>query len=161
MENKKPNKKHTVKEAWGKILRFCVYQERTQQHVRDKLYELGLYGDDVENTIIRLSQENFINEERFAKAYCSGKFRQNKWGKNKILQGLKNEKISTYCIKKGMAEIDADDYEKTLTKLFIQKWESEKEKNELKKKYKVANFLISKGYENDLVWGKINEKTSN
>lgn len=158
MEDEKPKKYHSVKEAWSKILRFCVYQERTQQHVRNKLYELGLWGDDVENTIIRLSSEKFIDEERFAKAYASGKFRQNKWGRNKILQGLKQEKLSTYCIKKGMAEIDDEEYDKTLEKLFELKWNTEKEKNSIKKKYKVANYLIGKGYESDLIWEKICKK---
>ena len=34
-------------------------------------------------------KEDFLNEERFAKAYAGGKFRMKKWGRGKIIQGLK------------------------------------------------------------------------
>jgi regulatory protein len=68
---------------------FCAYQERSQQEVRDKLYEWGLWPDAVEQSISRLIEGNFLNEDRFAKAYTKGKFNQKAWGKIKIKQGLK------------------------------------------------------------------------
>ncbi|MDX2189111.1 MAG: RecX family transcriptional regulator [Bacteroidota bacterium] len=154
----KSTKKHTPKEAFPKICRFCAYQERTQQQVRDKLYELGLNGDDVENIISTLITENFINEERFAKSYASGKFRNNHWGRIKIKQGLKAEKISEYCIKKGLLEISNEDYSQTLRKLISKKSKEFSDKNPLIKKHKVANYLIGKGYEQDLVWDFLNQQ---
>lgn len=157
MENSKKNKTYTRSEALLKAASFCAYQERTQQEVRDKLYELGLYGDEVEELIAHLITENFINEERFAQSYVRGKFRLKKWGRIKIRQGLKQHRLSDYCIRMGMKEIDEEEYDQTLTELLEKKNLKLQEPNPLKRKQKLVAYLIGKGYENDLVWGKVNE----
>ena len=67
---------------------YCAYQERSQQEVRDKLYEWGLWTDAIENIISVLIGNNFLNEERFAKAYVKGKFNQKGWGRIKNKAGI-------------------------------------------------------------------------
>ena len=152
MEEKKKPKRHTPKEAKLKAANFCAYQERSQKEVRSKLYDLGLYPDEVEDVLTDLIMDNYVNEERFAKAYIGGKFRIKKWGRKKILIGLSPHKISDYCIKKGLEEIDEDDYIQTLEELIIKKSESVKEPDSYKKRNKVATHAIYKGFESDLVW---------
>ncbi len=73
-----PKKQKIIDEqlALKKAGHYCAYQERSQQEVRDKLYEWGLWPAAVENIIVKLIGEGFLNEERFAKAYTTGKFRQ-------------------------------------------------------------------------------------
>ena len=66
-----------------KIERYCAYQERSHQEVRKKLYDFGLYRDDVEEMLSSLITEGYLNEERFSKAFAGGKFRMKKWGRNK------------------------------------------------------------------------------
>lgn len=148
-------KSYSKQQALPKIMAFCAYQERTQQEVRDKLYSYGLHKEDVEETIVYLLKENFINETRFATSYSGGKFRIKKWGKIKILQGLKNEGLSDYNIKKAMAEINESDYESTLIALMKKKYDLMHEPNSFLKKQKLARFAINKGYEPDLVWKTI------
>jgi regulatory protein len=152
----KKEKVYTPKEAFLKISSFCAYQERTQQEVRDKLYTYKLKQDDVEEILSRLIVENFINEERFAKTYAGSKFRQKKWGRLKILRALKEKGLSEYCIKKGMAEIEGSEYGKTLDELIENRGKKETEKNIYKRKHKLAQYLIGKGYEPEEVWEKIN-----
>lgn len=143
-------------EAFSKACRYCAYQERTQQQVREKLSEWGLWDDAIEETIAKLIKENFINEERFAKAYASGKFRQLKWGRLKIKQGLKQHGLTDYCIKKGMAEIEDEAYVNTIEKLIHQKISTLKsEKSLLKRKQKLVAFLVSKGFERDIIFDLI------
>lgn len=153
----KNKKNYTYPEAKAKAMAYCAYQERSQQQLRDKLYEYGLTPDEVENLIAELISDNFINEERFAKAYAGGKFRIKKWGRTKIRQGLKLHKISDYCQRKGMAEIDPDDYYNTLKELISKKEAGLKEKDPFALKTKLARYAINKGYEQDLVWDAINE----
>ena len=148
----KKEKVYTRQEALIKISSFCAYQERTQQEVRDKLYGYGLHKDMVEEIISKLISENFINEERFARTYSGGKFRMKKWGRVKIKEALKSKGISDYSIKKGMLEIDGKDYLITLRSLVEKKSEKEKEKNEYRRKHKIAQYVVGKGYEADLVW---------
>jgi regulatory protein len=156
METAKKQKKLTIKEAYLKAAAYCAYQERTQQHVRDKLFSYGLHSDEVEESISKLITDNFINEERYAKAYAGGKFRIKKWGKLKIKASLKFEGLSDYCIKKGLLEIPQSDYETTIKKIITERSKKETEKNSLKRKFKIATYLISRGYENDLVWDQLN-----
>ena len=151
LEQLKKPKVYTQKQALIKAESYCAYQERCQQEVRDKLYSWGLHEVQVENVIADLIASNFINEERFAKAYAGGKFRIKKWGRVKISIELKRRKISTYCIKKGLAEIEEEEYIKTLQKVAEVKIKATKERDSKKKKYKVMNYLLSRGFENDLV----------
>lgn len=155
--NSKKTKTYTYAEAKAKVMAYCAYQERSQQQLRDKLYEYGLTPDEVENLIAELIGDNFINEERFAKAYAGGKFRIKKWGRNKIRQGLKLHKISDYCLRKGMTEIDPDEYYDTLKELIRKKAAGLREKDPFTLKTKLARYAIGKGYEQDLVWDAINE----
>ena len=141
------------------IHKYCRYQERCHSEVRNKLYELGCNTREVELHIAELIEIGMLNEERFAKAYARGKFRMLQWGREKIKQQLKLKKISDYCIKKGMTEIDGEEYDKVLNKLIDKKIAGLKsEKNVPTKKAKVFRFMMQKGYERDLVMDNINEK---
>jgi len=151
LEQLKKPRVYTEKQALIKAESYCAYQERCQQELRDKLYSWGLHEIQVENVIADLIASNFINEERFAKAYAGGKFRIKKWGRVKISIELKRRKISAYCIKKGLAEIEQEEYIKTLQKVAEVKIKATKERDSKKKKYKVMNYLLSRGFENDLV----------
>ena len=145
-------------EARVKAANYCAYQERTQQQVRDKLYSLGLRPDDVEEVLTSLITENFINEERFAKSFASGKFRLKKWGKVKIRFHLQELGLSEYCIKKGLEEIDEKEYFETLNDLVEKKLDRTNDENIYKLNWKVADYLINKGYEPELVWETLREK---
>lgn len=160
-EKKKTSKHLTEQQLLFKIQQYCAYQERCQKEVRTKLYELGMFSEQAENIIAELISDNFINEERFAKLYAGGKFRIKKWGRLKIEKALKQFEISDYCINKGMAEISFNDYYKTLQKIIEEKEHSIKESNSYKKKNKIAQYAISRGYEAELVWEILNDIEGN
>jgi len=138
-------------EAKQKIESFCAYQERCDFEVRQKLFSWGLFQEDVDALISDLITHNFLNEQRFAEAYVSGKFRIKKWGRVKIRQQLKLRKISEYSIKKGMQVIDDDEYIKTAKELIAAKSRLIKSKNGWDKINKLKRYLSSKGYETELV----------
>ncbi len=134
------------------ILHYCKYQERCHSEVRNKLYELGFGKTDVEYQISELISAGVLNEERFARAFARGKWRMLKWGRVKITQHLKAKKVSDYCIKKGLSEIDGEEYEAILLKIAEKKAEElKKERNIRAKMAKMQRFLLQKGYEQDLV----------
>lgn len=151
-EEKKPKKKLTPNQALIKAQMTCAYQERCQQEMRDKLYEWGLFSNEVENIIVLLIGDNFLNEERFAKAFAGGKFRIKKWGKVKIKIELKKRKISDYCIRKGLAEIDEQEYDTALRELIQKKLRENKKGQQYQRNYKAAQYALSRGFESDLIW---------
>lgn len=135
-----------------RIKHYCAYQERSHMEVRHKLLELKIYGNDLENIISILIEENFLNEERFACAIARGKFRLKKWGRNKIKQTLLQHQVSDYCIRKAMKEIDEDEYLDTVNKLSEKKWlELRSEKNKFTKMAKLRNYLLQKGFEYEYI----------
>jgi len=151
MDSQKPKKITDEKVALAKAEHYCAYQERSQQEVRDKLYEWGLWTDAVENIISQLISGNFLNEERFAKAYTKGKFNQKGWGKIKIKQGLKLKKVPDVLIKKALQTIDPDDYLQVLDKVIRKKAATITEKDPYKRRYKLQQYALSRGYEADLI----------
>lgn len=142
-------------EIMQKLRRYCAYQERSHVEVRTKLISLKVYGQELEDVINQLLEENFLNEERFARAYAGGKFRMQKWGKGKIIAGLKARKVSQYCIQKAMEEIPEDAYKETLDKLLRSALKRYKSKSAFLTENKAAQYIIAKGYEPDLVWQEI------
>ncbi len=153
---KKKNIKYiSFDEALSKLQKYCVYQDRCHKEVRSKLLDLGIYGDDLEKIIVELIQDNFLNEVRFAQSYARGKFRIKRWGKMRIKREMKMKGLSDYCIKKGLAEIDEEDYEKTLDELLTKKRNLIREKNEYLKNKKLASFVYQKGYEQHMIWDRI------
>lgn len=135
-----------------KLADYCVYQDRSHYEVEQKLKELRTLNEDERGEIlIWLIQNNFLNEERFSKSYARGKFYQKKWGKIKIKQGLKQKRIPTNLIDKGIEEINEKDYKSTLTELTEKKWNVLRESDIFLKKKKIYNYLLQKGYENYLI----------
>lgn len=144
-----------LEEAKQKIFRYCAYQERCHSEVRNKLYEYGLFRPDIDNIISGLITEGFLNEERFAKAFAGGKFRMKQWGKLKIQIELEFRGLTKNCIKIGLKEIDDADYLKTIEELIIKKKSLIEEENTFILRDKIAQYVIQKGYEPELVWSSI------
>ncbi len=152
MEDPKERKRITLtpQQAKAKAESYCVYQERSQQEVRDKLYTWGLHQADVEAVIAELIASNFLNEERFALAYASGKFRMKGWGRYKIRQGLMQKSVSPPLIKAALASLDEREYRDKLRTLLEAKASDIKENHPYKRRYKLIQYAIGKGYERDL-----------
>jgi regulatory protein len=144
-----------LEEAKQKIFRYCAYQERCHSEVRNKLYEYGLFRPDIDNIISGLITEGFLNEERFAKAFAGGKFRIKQWGRLKIQIELELRGLTKNCIKIGLKEIDDADYLKTLEVLIAKKRSQLDEENTFVLRDKIAQYVMHKGYEPELVWTTI------
>lgn len=157
-EDQKKRKILTPRQAQLKAESYCAYQERSQQEVRDKLYTWGLHENDVENIIANLIDENFLNEERFAIAYCNGKLRMKGWGKIKIKQALKGKRVSEQLIKIAFKQIDLDEYESILEHIIDKKLREISSKDAFITKNKVYQFALSRGFESDLIFSILNSK---
>ncbi len=152
-------KRLTPAEAYSRICRYCAYQERSQKEVRTKLFSYGLFASDVDELIAKLIGDGFLNEERFAKAFAGGKFRMQKWGRNKIVHALEAHGLTRRCIARGLEEIDRAAYTSTLKALLTRKLKEHMESSRLKAGYRAGTFAIAKGYEPDLVWPLVRELT--
>jgi regulatory protein len=147
--------------ALQKLRHYCAYQERSHAEVVQKLWDLGVRRAEHDEILSTLIEEDYLNEERFAKAFAGGKFRMKEWGKKKIYYALKEKKVSEYNIKTAMKEIDEEAYLETLNKLAEKKYASLKSEQYLVRKKKTIDYLLQKGFEPELInsaVGKLTEK---
>jgi len=136
---------------------YCAYQERSQQEVRDKLYSWGLHKADVEAVIADLIADNFLNEERFALAYASGRFRMKGWGRYKIKQGLVQKSVSPPLIRAALSSLNEHEYREKLLTILGAKARLEKEKQPYKRKNKLFQYALGRGYESELILELLND----
>jgi regulatory protein len=153
--------KTSPEKALQKLKHFCGYQERCQAEVRQKLYSLGLFKKEVEELISRLIEEEYLNEERFAIGFASGKSRILGWGKQKIRYALRQKGISEFCIQKALKTLDEKDYAAIFSRQAEKKWTAlRSEKNIFVKKNKWQQYLLQKGFEPGIIktWSFPEEK---
>ena len=148
---------YTLKEATRKLEGYCSYQERCHKDVKQKLWEMGMIPEAIDQIVTHLIQENYLNEERFAKSFARGKFAIKKWGRNRIVNELKFRNISKYNINAALKEIDPTIYLETLDALAKKRMLQIKETNLQKRRRKLADYLLYRGWESHLVYEKIKE----
>lgn len=147
----------SVTEATKKMEHYCAYQERCHQEVVEKLKGMNMIPEAIDQIVGHLIQENYLNEERFAKSYARGKFNIKKWGRNRIVRELQLRQISAFNIKSALKEINDGDYLDTLEELAQKRLNQIRETNIQKRKKKLADYLLYRGWESHLVFEKVNE----
>ncbi len=147
----------TVDEIKRKLEQYCVYQDRCHKEVEQKMREFNLIPEVREMILLSLLKDNFLNEERFAKSFARGKFRIKNWGKQRIVRELKFKDISAYNIKTALKEIDEQEYVKTIYRITKKRNEIITEANLYKRKKKLIDFLMRKGYESELIYKTVND----
>ena len=148
---------YTIEEAKRKLEHYCAYQERCHREVVSKLRELQMIPQAIDVILVHLLDHNFLNETRFAETFARGKFRVKKWGKRRIENELKLRQISAYNIKKGLAQISESDYFETFDLLALKRLEAITETNKYKKRKKLADYLLYRGWDSSMVYNKVKE----
>lgn len=150
-------KTFTLDEAKRKLESYCAYQERSHQEVIHKLRDMQMIPEAIDVIIGHLLEHNFLNEERFARAFVRGKFNIKKWGKQRLTLELKKRDISKINITLAFKEIDDSIYIEMFNELAEKKVKNIKESNIYKKRKKLADYLLYRGWESHLVYEKVNQ----
>lgn len=141
----------TFDEIKQKLMHYCAYQDRCHYEVEQKMREFVLIPEAKDEILLYLISENYLNEERYTRSYIRGKFYMKSWGRNKIRLNLKQKGITEKLIAKCMDEIDDSDYQKTIQKIWNQYWQKQKGLQEYQKKIRTMRYLLSRGFEYDVV----------
>lgn len=131
---------------WSKIKAYCDKAERCHWDVQNKLNRMSVPFREHGFWIAKLIEGNFLNEERFARAYAHDHHAFKKWGLQKIKQGLKQKRISDSLIQVVLKDIPAEDEWEMLLACAKKKWNNLTESNHLKKKMKLTRYLFNKGF---------------
>jgi len=152
-------KTYTVQEATKKLEHYCAYQERCHQEVKQKLKDMHMIPQAIDVIIVHLLKHNFLNEERFAKTFVSGKFKIKRWGRRRLTFELKKKDISKVNINQALKTIENEEYIEIFNDLAEKKANSIKETNKFKKRKKIIDYLLYRGWESHLVYEKAYDLT--
>ena len=156
-----PKNSFSVDEATRKLEGYCAYQDRCHKEVISKLREMNMIPQAIDLIVGHLIQENFLNEERFARSFARGKFKIKKWGKNRIVNELKHRDISKYNITMALKEIESKEYLNTFNVLAKKRLSEIREKDLQKRRKKLADYLLYRGWESGMVYEKVYELVPN
>ncbi len=150
------NEEQIAQQAYAKMAQFCSRSEQCSADIRRKLITYNLVDETVEEIIEKLKEENFLNDERYVKAYVSDKFRFNKWGKLKMRHSLRMKGLPEKIIHDSLDEIDEEKYKAVLLKTMKDKAQTIKKKTKFEKMGQVIRFAQSRGFEPELIHRYIN-----
>jgi regulatory protein len=156
-----PKNSFSVDEATRKLEGYCAYQDRCHKEVISKLREMNMIPQAIDLIVGHLIKENFLNEERFARSFARGKFKIKKWGKNRIVNELKHRDISKYNITMALKEIESKEYLNTFNVLAKKRLSEIREKDLQKRRKKLADYLLYRGWESGMVYEKVYELVPN
>ena len=125
---------------------YCTYRERSPKEVQNRARELGV--SDVSLYLKELESSGHLNEERFADAYARGKWRNNRWGRLKIRQGLRQKGVRENLVEKALLDIPNGEYSEGLFELIRNRLGTKKVTQSLRAK--TLRYLQQKGYETSL-----------
>ncbi|MDO4512134.1 MAG: regulatory protein RecX [Bacteroidales bacterium] len=145
--NRTPRKPLSPEAAFNKAATLCARAEQATGDIYTKLQGWGLSVDDAQGVIQRLKSENYLNDERYARAYCRDKMRFNGWGRIKVAFMLKSKGIGKIDIETVLAEVDENEYLSTLQRLLQAKWRDVKAKEPMQARASLMRFAASRGFE--------------
>ena len=138
-----------------KVLRYCAYQDRCTQEVRTKLATFDMPDSEKGKILKLLVNGGYLDDERYASTFVRSKIHLKKWGINKIKMSLKMKGISDEIISNALSEIDPENYREELIKVLKSK--KINETDPYKRRAKLAQYAMQKGYEPGLVWDVIRQ----
>ena len=141
----------------ARIEAWCAYQERSHFETRARLRALGVSGEEADQLIADLISNNFLNEERFARAFAGGKFRVKRWGRMKIKAALKAHKVSESCLRAALTSISDEDYYGAVRLLAEKKIKASVTTDRRKRYASAYQHLVGRGFEGELVINVLNE----
>ena len=150
-------KTYSIEDALIRLQRYCSYQDRCHQEVHQKLKDMRMIPEAIDTIMASLISDDYLNESRYATSYVRGKFKIKKWGKYRLISQLKKKGLSKYTINQAISEINKDEYFHVFHDLAEKRFNSLHEPNKLKKKKKLADYLLYRGWESHLVYDKVRE----
>lgn len=146
-------KTYTLDEALARMEHYCAYRERCHREVVEKLREMRMIPQAIDTIVVKLIEENFLNESRFATAFVNGKFRQKGWGKVRLRRELRQRDISEFLIREALSGISDEAYRERFEYMAQKRWDALKSEGEsLRRKKKFADYFIYRGWENDWIY---------
>ena len=130
--------------VWAEQL--CSRREYCPHDVRIKLKAKGVSDEEAERVVAALIQHNFLNMERYVRAFVHDKSHLQGWGPEKIRFALRAKGIPDSLIRTALAEMDQSAQKEMLNRLIDAKRRTIKADSENELREKLIRFALSRGF---------------
>lgn len=137
----------TFDEALERATRLCAGSEHCAWDIRHKLRQWGVDKADADTIIDKLYDGNYIDDERFARAYSIDRLRFSHWGRIKITAMLRGMGLPDSAINYGLVQIDQHEYREVMEHVIAQKDKTLAENDPYIRRMKLMRFAASRGFE--------------
>jgi regulatory protein len=156
-KERKMSEENTFKTALTNAMALCAKREYCSSDIRKKLESWNLGSQEIDKAISLLIEDNYINDQRFTKAFVRDKINNNRWGKIKIADHLKTKNISAELIGSVLDSLDDDQYRKMIKNIIVSHRKYIKARNQFDLKGKLLRFGLSRGYESSILYDLLNQ----
>ncbi|WIV13841.1 RecX family transcriptional regulator [Proteiniborus sp. MB09-C3] len=143
--------------AYG--LKLLSYKARNEYEIKDKMLKKGYNENHIEEAIKYLREQNYIDDEEYAKNYIQDRVKIKKLGYNRIKGELFQKRIDGEIIEDTLNElIDMEDEYKRALELAEKKVNTTYRNDDTQAVYrKLGGFLQRKGYSMDIIIKVLNK----
>ena len=133
-------------QALHRLADYCSRAERCDWDIRRKMDAWETPADRQNQILQQLRKENFLDEERYCKAFVNDKAKYNRWGINKIRFELRKKQIPEVVIREALKNLDSKENREQLRLLIDRKKKTIKGKNEWEIRQKLLRFAAGRGF---------------
>lgn len=133
--------------------RYCALSEQCEDAVRQKLVTWGASPAESDDVVAKLYSEQYLDDERYARAYCESKILHQHWGRQKVLYQLRLKHLPRAAVDSGMAAVSDEAYFAVLTTVAQKKLAEltsglQDPNSDLRSLHsqKLTSFLLSRGF---------------
>lgn len=148
----KTKKIPTESELLQRFSQRCSLCEYSPYDILQKAQQTGVSREAAQRIVDTLIDNNFLNEERFVRAFIHDKFELAHWGRNKISAALRQKRIPSKLIDTELEEINSQDYLTVLQAILSAKNKQIKATTPYERSRKLAAFAASRGFEPHLIF---------
>ena len=139
-----------AKNAKAVALRFLKIRPRSIAELKEKLEVKGFSSTEIETTVLDLLASGLLDDRAFTKSWINYRLAR-PFGFRRIIQELKAKGIDREIIEQAVAEIQGSyNPQEAVQQLAQRRWQRLPAIDPEKKKKRVLDFLLRRGFEADI-----------
>ena len=139
------------KEVLLKLTALCARGEHCQHDMLEKMSRWGVDEAIQASVMAYLTENHYVDDERYARAYVNDKIKYNHWGRRKVEQGLWQKHIGPSLQQRVLDDIDDSLYVDILRPLLQQKRRTTRADSDYELNQKLMKFALSRGFTYDII----------
>jgi regulatory protein len=132
------------------LFRILSRRDHSRKELKDKAYRKGYSGDYVERILDEFESKEYIDDHKFAMTFTQEKLEFNNWGPYKIRNQLFKKGISKGVVEQCIDEVFGEqEIKESITELIRKKKKRYLREPEDKRRKKIFDFLMRKGFNSE------------